>query len=81
MTKPKGDDTNECDCCHFSTDDLTEYESGPGERTKGSRWLCELCAGTSAGTYQKYAHTDHDTSEVLKTICYVGNVILKALKS
>lgn len=72
---------SECHCCGFETT-LKEYEPnriGTGGRQKPV-WLCDLCAGTMTSSFDEYPEQhDRDALAVMKTICYVGNAILKAL--
>jgi hypothetical protein len=74
-----------CDCCGFETTkiDFYKWNDFTNKRlpeNKG-RWLCDLCAGTMTSTYDEYPrqHTDQELT-ALKTICYVGNAILRALE-
>lgn len=76
--KPEG-----CFSCGFETVNLTEYprrraiDYAEGCETK---WLCELCASTDAGTAVDYPTQFVDIAS-LRTICYVGNVILAAIRA
>jgi hypothetical protein len=45
-----------------------------------SRLLCQLCAGTMSGNAEEYPEQFRGHDNVMKTICYVGNAILQALK-
>lgn len=77
-----GDEKPEdCDGCHFNTSELTLYEDRPGIVPKGreKRWLCALCASTPCGNAATFPNQYPD-AKVLQTICYVGNVILAALR-
>jgi hypothetical protein len=68
----------ECDCCQYETDALESYRS---HSQADGRWLCALCAGTTTSTCDEYPENhDPDKVEIIKTICYVGNAILDALK-
>jgi ribosomal protein L37AE/L43A len=72
---PTPENPGECESCHYETPALT-YSA---DRILRSIWLCDLCAGTLAGNAAKnpvaYPHAD-----VLRTICYVGNVILAEIR-
>ncbi len=41
--------------------------------------LCSLCAGTLTGNAMAYP-AQYEHSDVMKTICYVGNVLLAEIK-
>jgi hypothetical protein len=72
----------ECDSCHFQTTKLTEYERSPFNRNPSdptTKKLCDLCASTVAGNTVDYPASYRDPA-VLRTICYVGNVILQAIQ-
>jgi hypothetical protein len=62
----------ECACCGYKTI-AREYEQNHGGKVK----LCVLCAGSMAGTAYLNNYSD---SATCRTICYVGNVILDAIK-
>jgi C4-type Zn-finger protein len=67
----------ECDCCGFPTDDLTFYEADRIKKNRGiaARWLCELCACTMTGNAHGYPEQYPGQVAILKTVCYVCNVI------
>ena len=70
-----------CYACGFETSELNDYKTSnmPEEE---SMWLCGLCASTMSGTAYQYPNNFPDRSaDVIHTICYVGNLILKELKS
>ena len=78
-------DAPECDCCRASGVRLKEYDlRRPLMRDdpERMRMLCELCAGTMTSTYvlQYPGQHDRDSVEVMRTLCYVGNQILKAVR-
>lgn len=75
----------ECSSCGFETEALQSY---PNHRTQYDdaytdesrrKWICALCASTAAGSALDYP-THYPEGTTLKTICYVGNVILAALR-
>lgn len=69
----------ECECCQYGGDiKLTEYD-GPPHRKNEKNWLCELCSSTFAGSSLDYP-SQYPEAKTLQTICYVGNVILDAIK-
>lgn len=79
--KPK-----ECECCRFETGELKLYSglwgSLDGGRTPISAWYCDLCASTQASTADRYtALYSSDYREILKTICYIGNAVIAAVKT
>jgi hypothetical protein len=44
--------------------------------------LCSLCAGTMTGMWDEYfEYNDENAIQIMKTICYVGNEILKAIQN
>jgi ribosomal protein L37AE/L43A len=67
----------ECQSCGYETH-LKPYENGMPRQTY---WLCELCAGTLAGNAVAYPGQYGEAGTVMKTICYVGNAILEAIRS
>ena len=67
----------ECNSCAYETQELTFYDPRPGN-VEGP-WLCDLCAGTLAGSAAERPEAYRDPV-VLQTICYVGNVILDAIR-
>lgn len=71
-----------CDCCRFETTALTYYRPiGVGSLDTTGRWLCELCPSTYASQMDSYKHLKYlESNEVMKTICYVGNAILRELR-
>lgn len=81
-TDEKREKSEECDCCHFPTADLTLYESSGIDRHLRipNRWLCALCAATPAGTADVFPAQYQGQREILRTICYVGNSILAELR-
>ena len=68
----------ECHSCSYETTALTRYEHTT--RQGEPHWLCELCAGTLASSALEHPHHYSDGGATLKTICYVGNVILDAIR-
>jgi hypothetical protein len=79
--RPKPD---ECDSCHFETRALVKYDdriAGLRDPSKTTAWLCALCAETLAGNAYRYPDQYRESGNVMRTVCYVGNVILEALKS
>lgn len=80
---PVSENPEECEGCHFEMTALKFYEGWQGSARKiDGKWLCELCAGTMMGNTLDYPTMyDSATKDVLQAICYVGNVILKAINS
>lgn len=66
----------ECCCCGFETEALADY----GYRGDDPKWCCELCAGTLTSRAHSHPEQFRGQEHVMKTICYVGNVILKAIR-
>lgn len=76
---PETEKSEECDSCGYKTEGLKFYASQRIDRpNQPGKWLCVLCASTVAGNALDYPefYPDHNS---LKTICYVGNVILARL--
>ena len=48
------------------------------EQTHG--WLCSLCRSTLAGVAYEYPEQYPGQEVALRTICYIGNVILEAIE-
>lgn len=77
------DHSEECDFCGFNTAELVRYESRPSLVEPGApaiRWLCRVCAGTPAGNALTHP-SQHPSRDVLRTIAYAANMILRGLKS
>jgi hypothetical protein len=71
-----------CDCCQYTTC-LKEYKrpSGGDWSATVSFFYCDLCASTDAGISSENPHPEDGRAvEIMKTICYVGNAILDAIK-
>lgn len=73
------DTLGRCDFCDAQDVPVREYETrfpNTGEK----RLLCELCCCTPAGNALLYPD-QHTSAEkhIMKTICFVGNQVLKAL--
>jgi hypothetical protein len=74
----------ECDSCHFQTDDLKMYHdriAGLRHPEKADGWLCELCASTLAGNAWRWPEQYGDSGNTMRTVCYVGNVVLAAIRA
>ena len=75
----------ECQCCGYETKKLKKFENmsttiaGGGSTRKDTFWYCDLCCSTMASSATRYPGMYPDTA-AMQTICYVGNVILDALK-
>lgn len=70
----------ECDSCKYETE-LKEYRMNrffPKEDRK--KRLCHLCAATYAGNAYEYPE-QYPNASTLYAICYVGNVVLDAIKA
>lgn len=77
-----------CGCCRVEEVHVKEYDmeydmSSPIKHGSRAVLLCELCAGTMTSVYalQYPAQHNSDTVEVMRTLCYIGNQILKAVKA
>lgn len=85
MNEPN-ENPGECECCGFETQELTLFDTmdttlaGGGKIIKGSFWYCHLCSATMASTYDRFPDQSPSNTEIMKTICHVGNVILDVLK-
>lgn len=72
----------ECMCCSFETVDLTVYKLHAAHLTgllTEDAWLCYLCSHSMASNANQYPQQYAD-SEGMKLQCFIGNVILKAIK-
>lgn len=69
----------ECDGCGYETsmDRLTKY---PRRDDRGDKYLCVMCKGTLAGTLVECEYPIEGDPEAIRTICYVGNVLLDAIR-
>ncbi len=65
----------DCDSCGYPAP-LATFQSAP---TNEPKTICELCAGTYAGSALDYP-SQYPNADVLKTICHVGNAILAELR-
>lgn len=78
--RPKPDT---CDCCDYPSEYLTRYDNMYGnEGPEGQTyWYCGLCAGTETSAISRYRRPDNtDVFKVMRTICYVGNGIIDAIR-
>ena len=66
----------ECACCGYETE-VKIYHLN----TRGDTELCKLCASTLAGNSLEHPNGYGHSGYVMQTVCYVGNVILDAIKS
>lgn len=69
-----------CDCCSFETTKLTAYDHEGALKRGAQKWLCDLCAETEAGRMLDYPSQFEGQAATIRTVCYVGNVILATLK-
>lgn len=76
----------ECDCCGFVTNELSLFKdqdttiAGGGKTRIADFWYCDLCCCTPTSMYNRYPGQSPSNTDILKTVCYVGNEILKALR-
>ena len=72
-----------CHACGFEPEDPSELSPYDGCDTRGlgnlRMMLCHICAGTFVGSAVRYPRSYPD-ADTMKTIAYVGNLILAALK-
>ena len=69
---------DECESCQFTTD-VRPYPMRGGEGR--DKVLCELCAGTHAGSALEYTRQyDGKSAEILQAISYVGNAIIAEIR-
>lgn len=73
---------DECEGCYFPTAELSQYDASDmiGRHEGRKKWLCELCASTETGRIMDYPRQFEGQAAAMRTVCYVGNVILEALK-
>lgn len=85
------DKPEECDCCQFLTDALTEYDAyartaghGPctPEHEKARAWLCNVCASSYAGTCYSYPRNpgNYENMPMYAMIAHCTNMILQELR-
>ena len=67
-----------CDSCGFEPIELREYRDGVPGRIITAK-LCAICSHTLAGTAHFWPSLYKENRAVLKTISFVGNLILKAM--
>lgn len=77
------DKPQECEACYYPTVDLTQYDADDavGRFEHRKKWLCELCASTETGKILDYPRQYEGQAAAMRTTCYVGNVILTAIKA
>lgn len=69
-----------CECCGYVTDDVAQLKKLETAHTGGSDfYCCSLCASTPTLNAHRYPGR-YEGADVMKTVCYVGNVLLAALK-
>lgn len=75
--KPEG-----CDCCGFETTDLDVYPRDNPSPENKTKWLCAFCSSTPTGVRYEYKQhlADVDATDILKTVCYIGNVLLEKIE-
>lgn len=74
---------NECDACsskNVITVPYRMHRNWPEDRSNDYMNLCDLCASTPMGNAYEYPEQYEDERNILKTICYIGNAIIKAIK-
>lgn len=73
-----------CDCCGAEAVETKFYEAPAHLHKKHLHYtgdnLCTLCAGTATGNAHLYPDQYRGQVQILKTICFVGNEIIKALR-
>lgn len=69
----------ECASCGWPTKKLVSYSADKMNETNGreKRWLCRICAGTSAGNATLYLYDDN---RIQRTVAAVGNILLEYLE-
>lgn len=80
----------ECNCCQSFDVPLKVYEVSQHSPARQNndyyglpqfRALCELCAGSLVGSWDEYPNQHGDDLAIGRVICYVGNEILKEIRS
>ena len=73
----------ECHGCNFNgwTKPYEARGSNHDHYPQGIIYLCELCAGSPCGNAAQFPHMSpyRENREVLQTICFVGNAVLKQI--
>jgi hypothetical protein len=65
----------------FVTKALTRYDPVMGRKSKEPRWLCDLCAGSYVSVLDDSRAYNSELAWACKTMCYVGNAIIEAIRS
>lgn len=78
MTNPQTTKPEACQCCDFTTMKLRSFPAAY-PRTE-DKWLCDLCASTMTSRCADEPQL-YPNLELMKTICYVGNAIIKAMET
>lgn len=82
----KREKPEECDSCGFVTTELQLFADqdttigGGGKTIKADFWFCDLCCSTATSAYDRYPDQTPSNTQMMKTICYVGNVVLAELR-
>jgi hypothetical protein len=78
--KDEEGDSIDCESCGYPAYDVQTYTRLRPDATNGkTKHLCGLCASTHTGTGHEYP-SHYPGTEVMKVVCYVGNVILEELR-
>ncbi len=83
MESEVGDDEYpECDFCGSGEVILNKINYFKGGRILEECYtVCDLCSSTCATNVVNYSYSDVCNIDILKTILYIGNEILKAIKA
>lgn len=85
MAQGGGPVKDECQCCGYETE-LKTYRNQSFDpkihiAEAEEKSLCALCASTLTGTFMDHPAVHGSETQVMQTICYVGNAILAAIKA
>lgn len=77
----KEDKPEQCEACGFDTENLQSCRMFNKQGEEYYLWFCDLCINTKSAISVMYPSNSLDISDVLKTLCYLGNVIIRRNKN
>lgn len=81
MSDPEAEEPQtECDSCRYDGAPLKSCVHRLPRGDKQVVQVCELCYATMTSTALQYPSQFGESAEVMRTICFVGNTILAAIK-
>ncbi len=70
----------ECSCCESENVKVNEFSPSVVSKTEQTRLLCNLCASTMTSTLSDSTRGEMSHVEIMKTICFVGNEVIKQIR-